>query len=429
MQGDSAPRRDSMKTPSLKINFAWAFIGNAVYALCGYLLLTILTKTSSVETVGLWGIAQAVTLPVATFFSLRLCTVNITDVRREYHTGHYVAVRLAASVLSAMVIAVIGFLFYPPHTAAVIALMGVSQSIAEIRSYFLSNMQKYERLNLATLSQIIEGLLTLLLFGVLFWMSRNLLLAIVGTIVSRLLVLCFYDIPVSAKVLIAHHKHEDALYRPVWHWDALWKLSAQAAPLAVVAGIGTVFQNIPRIVMDRQIGREAVGYFTAMSMLLVAYTMVNAALGNAALPRLSRYFAENTKAFVWLLVRLIGINFALGVVFVAVVFFFGKPLLTLLFTADYAQHKNVLVMLAVSSCLLSVFSISNWGLNATRRFAVQVPIYIGTAVISGGCSILLIPRCGIMGGAYAFIISYLFGLSLCLACVAMAIRKKVCYAG
>ncbi|MGH2271240.1 lipopolysaccharide biosynthesis protein [Anaerohalosphaeraceae bacterium U12dextr] len=416
-----------MKTPSLKINFAWAFIGNAVYALCGYLLLTILTKTSSVETVGLWGIAQAVTLPIATFFSLRLCTVNITDVRQEYHTGHYIAVRLAASVLSAMVIAVIGFLFYPPQTAAVIAMMGVSQSVAEIRSYFLSNMQKYERLSLATLSQIIEGLLTLLLFGVLFWMSRNLLLAIVGTIVSRLLVLCFYDIPISANILIAHHQQEEALYRPIWHWDVLWKLSVQAAPLAVVAGIGTVFQNIPRIVMDRQIGREAVGYFTAMSMLLVAYTMVNAALGNAALPRLSRYFAENTKAFVWLLIRLMGLNLGLGIVFVAVVFFFGKPLLTLLFTANYAQHKNVLVMLAVSSCLLSVFSVSNWGLNATRRFAVQVPIYIGTAIISGGCSMLLIPRCGIMGGAYAFILSYLFGLSLCLVCIAMAIKHKVCY--
>lgn len=424
MQGDSAPRRDSMKTPSLKINFAWAFIGNAVYALCGYLLLTILTKTSSVETVGLWGIAQAVTLPVATFFSLRLCTVNITDVRREYHTGHYVAVRLAASVLSAMVIAVIGFLFYPPHTAAVIALMGVSQSIAEIRSYFLSNMQKYERLNLATLSQIIEGLLTLLLFGVLFWMSRNLLLAIVGTIVSRLLVLCFYDIPVSAKVLITHHKQGDALYRPVWHWDALWKLSAQAAPLAVVAATTAVFQNIPRIVMDRQIGREAVGYFTAMSMLLVAYTMVNAALGNAALPRLSRYFAENTKAFVWLLVRLIGLNFALGVVFVAVVFFFGKPLLTLLFTPDYAQHKNVLVMLAVSSCLLSVFSVSNWGLNATRQFAVQVPIYIVTLFSSLVSSVLLIPHYNMYGASLALMICYIVGSIGCLYFVIMAISKN-----
>jgi O-antigen/teichoic acid export membrane protein len=102
-----------MKTPSLKINFLWAFAGNAFYSLCGYLMLTILAKIAPVEMVGLWGVGQAVTLPVATFFSLRLSTVNITDVRNEYEAGHYIATRLLASLMSVVVAAAIGFIFYP----------------------------------------------------------------------------------------------------------------------------------------------------------------------------------------------------------------------------------------------------------------------------------------------------------------------------
>ena len=299
MQGDFINNRGKMKHPSLKINFAWAFVGNAFYALCGYLMLTILAKTSSVETVGLWGVAQAVTLPVATFFSLRLYNVNITDIRNEYQTGHYIAVRLLASLMSVIVAVLIGFIFYPVNVAMVIAMMGISQSVAEVRLYFLSNMQKFERLSLSTVSQIYEGLLTLLLFGLLFLFSKNLSLAILGTIVSRFFVLLIYDMPVSAKVLSAHLETFTG-YLPHWEWPLLWKLFRLSAPLAVVAGITTVSQHIPRLVMDKTLGREAVGYFTALSLFLIAFTMINTALGSTSLPRLSRYFVENTKAFVWL---------------------------------------------------------------------------------------------------------------------------------
>jgi O-antigen/teichoic acid export membrane protein len=421
-------KRDSMKPPSLKVNFAWAFIGNAFNALCGYLMLTILAKASSAETVGLWGIAQAVTLPVATLFSLRLYTVNITDIRNEYQTGHYIAVRLVASLVSVMVAVLIGFVFYPAGVAIVIAMMGISQSVAEVRLYFSSNMQKFERLSLSTLSQIYEGLLTLLLFGLLFWFSRNLSLAIAGTIVSRVLILLSYDIPVSARVLSAHLESFTG-YRPRWEWPRLRALFRQSIPLAVVAGIMTVSQNIPRLVMDHTLGRKAVGYFTALSLLLVVFTMIHAALGNTALPRLSRYFAENTRAFVRLFVRLNGLVLVLGIAFVAVAFFFGRPILSLLFTPEYAQHKDVFVMLAVSSCILSVFSVSNWALNATRQFAVQMPIYTGTAIVCGIASWLLIPPYGLMGGAYAFMISYLFGTAACLVFVVKAIRKVTAIAG
>ncbi|MGA2173319.1 MAG: polysaccharide biosynthesis C-terminal domain-containing protein [Sedimentisphaerales bacterium] len=112
-----------------------------------------------------------------------------------------------------------------------------------------------------------------------------------------------------------------------------------------------------------------------------------------------------------------------------VAFFFGKPILWLLFTEEYAQYKDGLVMLAASSCILSVFGVSNRGLSATRQFAVQVPIYIGTAIVSGISSLLLIPKCGLMGGAYVFIISYIFGTTICLVFVVKAIKRVTANAG
>ena len=411
-----------MKTPSLKINFAWAFIGNAVNALCNYLLLMILAKTAPVETVGLWGVAQAVTLPIATFFSMKLSTVNITDVRMDYKPGHYVTARLLASLASVVVAISAGFLFYSFSVACLITMMSISYSAAEIRLYFISNTQKHERFGLVTVSQIGVGVLTLLLFGSLFILTKNLAIAISGTILSRTFVLLCYDMPVSAKVVSAHD-HSFSGYKPLWESKALWGLLRRSAPLAIVATVGNISQNIPRIVMDKTLGREAVGYFTALSTLLVVYTMVNAAMGNAVLPRLSKYFTQNKKAFVWLYVRLVALNLCIGVMFVVAVFFLGRIALTVLFTPDYAQHNDVLVMMAVSTCILSVFGVSNWALNATRQFAIQVPIYIGTALVSLTFSLLLIPVYGIMGGAFVFIIKYIFGTTICIIFIIKAVGK------
>jgi O-antigen/teichoic acid export membrane protein len=394
-----------MKPSSLKINFVWAFFGNAISAFCQWLMLVILTKSASVETVGLFGLAQAVALPVSMLFSLKLQLANVTDVRRDYEVGHYTAIKCVTFLATVVVIGLIGIVCYPGNTALVLFVLGIGYAINEFREYFLSIMQKYERMDYMSVARISQGVLSLVLFGAIFLVSRNLVLSIFGMIAARLLLLVFYDIPVASRIASSHDPAFDGFW-PKWEWTPLWRLVRLTAPLGLVGWMATLFTSIPRIVMDGISGRESVGYFSAISSLLVVGTMITAAMSQTASPRMATYFIENKKAFVLLFLKLLGVSVAIGALAVVMVAFFGRPILVLLFTEEYAQHNPVFLLITVAGCILFMFYAVNTAQTSMRQFTVQLPIY---AIAVAACFIsskLLIPRYDMLGAAWSLIVCY-----------------------
>ena len=81
-----------------------------------------------------------------------------------------------------------------------------------------------------------------------------------------------------------------------------------------------------------------------------------------------------------------------------------------MFKPEYAQYNNILVWTAVSGAVLFIFSFLNCGLNAARKFGVQIPIYAGAAAINLLLAFLFIPRFGMVGAVWAIIGTYSFGL-------------------
>lgn len=261
-------------------------------------------------------------------------------------------------------------------------------------------MQKAERMDLISVSRVLQGFLSLIMFGVLFWFSKSLAFSIVGLIIARLAVLFLYDVPVSKKLLVTENFEQAALGKgtaPNWHKAKLWQLVKLTAPLGVVAGLTTLFTSIPRLVLDKFVGREQVGYFAALSSLLVVGSMMMAALGQSTMPRLAKYYAENRRGYKLLLTKLTTVALVIGVTGVIVSILFGKQILTLMFTLEYAKHSGVFVHLMAAGSVLLLFSCMNIGLTAARKFAVQLPLYVLSAAACAASAFLLIPRYGMQG--------------------------------
>jgi len=407
---------------SLKKNFIWAFAGNAVSAFCMWLILILLTKWAAVETVGVFGVAQAIGLPISMLLSLKLQVAQVTDARDEFDFGHYYALRVITSAMAVLITAIVGFAIYEFDTAIIIAVLGLGYAIMSFREVFLAVMQKSERMDLMAVSRVFQGLFSLLLFGCFFWFTKNIVFAILGLVIARIIVLLFYDVPVSRRLL-----HKNGYSKPIvpqWHSNIIWKLAKTTAPLGLVAWLGTLFTSLPRLFLDKFSGRENVGYFVAMSSLLVAGTMIIAALTQAASPRLAKYYAENIKAYKVLLLKLTIVGIGLGFTGIITSVFFGRQILTLLFTPEYAKHNNVFVLLVVAGLLLMLFSFMTVGLTAARKFSVQVPLYAICAIVCCVSSLFFIPKWGMTGAAASLIVCYLTGLTSCLCYVKKAIRIK-----
>src|SRR5690606_37411426 len=91
---------------TLRANFSWTFIGNAVNAAAWFLMTVVLARLGSPADVGLFALGLATTAPVFMFATLRLRDVQATDTKQEYQFGDYFALRLVTTTLAFL--AVIG---------------------------------------------------------------------------------------------------------------------------------------------------------------------------------------------------------------------------------------------------------------------------------------------------------------------------------
>lgn len=415
------------KPLSLRKNFAWVFVGNTISMFCMWLLLVLLTKLAPPETVGLFAVARAIGLPISLLLSLKLGVVQLTDTKSDYYFGDYYALKIITSIVTIFVISIAGFVLYPLNTWLVITLLGMGYTIIAFRELFLVVMQKAERMDKMSISRIMQGLLSVGMFGSLFWLTNSLALGILGLIVARILVLYFYDVPVARKMLadkdIAPSNPNKKII-PSWQIGKLWKLTRLTIPLGLVAWLGSMFASTLCLVMDKFVGRKEVGYFAAISSLLVVGRMLISALGEAILPRLSKYYVSSPRAYKLLLLKFSGVALFIGVAGVVVSILFGKLILTLMFTAEYAEHSRVFIQLMVAGSVLLLFTCMNIGLTAARKFVVQVPIY---AVAAGVCAVsafLLIPAYGMIGAAWSLSICYFTGFAGCLLFVVLTLRKS-----
>ncbi len=122
--------------------------------------------------------------------------------------------------------------------------------------------------------------------------------------------------------------------------------------------------------------------------------------------RLARFHAERDRAaFIGLLGKLAIFFTACCAVSVAIVLVAGRPILTALYTAEYAGETSILLLLTISFGVGALVSIFGFGITAARRFLAQVPLVAMSVVVAIVASALLIPRMGAIGAAWAVLVS------------------------
>src|SRR5262249_54847105 len=91
----------------------------------------------------------------------------------------------------------------------------------------------------------------------------------------------------------------------------------------------------------------------------------------------------------------------LGLVGILVTVLAGKPLLRLLYTAEYAQHAEVLIYLAITAGMSFVASFLGFGMTAARYFRVQAPLFLRVGLVTILACAALVTSHGLPGVALA----------------------------
>ena len=410
---------------TLRANFQWTFVGNMVNALSQWAVLMVLAKLGDEASVGRFSTGLAVTAPVMAFAMLQLRSVQVTDARGNFPFADYFGTRIAWTVFGGVAILFWAFAAgYDRQTVWVITLVGLAKAIDSLSDIIRGIFQRYERMDFSGISLGVRGLAGLLGFGTVQWITRDVVAASAGMAVAFLASFLFYDVVCATRVLrlASHGDQEPGRFRARFDRKAMLKLTLIALPLGLVMGLIALQVNIPRLVLERYGGLEAIGYFTVMVYPMLAGQMVIGALGQSAAPRLARYYVEDTDAYRRLLGKLLLLAGGIGVALVVGTALLGGPVLALLYRPDYAAYHREFVVLAIAAAVQLISSCWGYALTSARRFRVQVSLVSISCIATTVAAFVLVPKWGVMGAALTVLITSIVSWGVYLLAMRSALR-------
>ncbi|AQQ55142.1 lipopolysaccharide biosynthesis protein [Planococcus lenghuensis] len=402
---------------SLKKNILWVFLGNLVYAICQWGILISITKLGSPEIVGQYALGLAIAAPYFIFFNMNLRTVMVTYQTEKYAFREYLTLRIMMLIV-ALLVSFISSLFFTLNlvTLAVVLLVSLSKLVESISDIFHGTFQSMEKMRLIAVSKILKGIISLFVIVFFMYQTGNLLVALAGLVLSWLAILFFYDYKACFSVLVSSMpKNNRQKYKIYWTRKNLKELLSISVPLGVVAGLDSLHLNVPRYFIEHLYGEEMLGFFVAVTYLMVIGSTIIGAIGQAVLPRLSiLYSNKEFNAFIKFTFSFIVFSFIIGLFGVLISVIIGKEALALIYSPEYAAFSTTLNWTMVAATIWYVSSAVGTSINATRQFIAQIPIYM---LMTGACSLssyFLIPAFGLPGGAMALCIGMMVRLVISL---------------
>jgi O-antigen/teichoic acid export membrane protein len=364
-------------------------------------MLSALAKLGNAAVVGQFALGLAITAPVFMLTNLQLRGVQATDARSEYEFGHYFTLRLVASLCGIAIVAGIALVGgYEPTTATVVMLVAVAKAIESVSDVVAGLLQKHERLDQVAVGLLLKGVISVVAFTIVYRVSHRLTAAVLALVCSWAAVALCYDLRLALRL--------EGTVRQFFSADRrkLWQLVITSAPLGLVMAMVSLNVNVPRYVIEHQLGQRELGIFAALAYLLTATGLIVSALGQSASVRLSRRFASgDMNGFRSLIGRLVLFGASVGVVGVPLAWLLGRWLLTLLYAPEYADYMGTFLIMVATVGVMAVASFLGYGMTAARKFKAQVPILGAVAATTIVLSVLLVPRFGLAGAAVALLAS------------------------
>lgn len=367
------------------------FAGNSVYAAGQWAILSLFAKLGGSEMLGAYALAVAIVSPVLMLSHLNLRAVLATDTGARHPFGDYLAVRYGSTLLGIFAIGLLAA-GYSPQLALTIVGVGLAQSSENLSDIYYGAMQRRERMDQIAWSMIARAVFSAIAVGLALWRTHNLLAAVGALVAGRLVVLLGFDrVAGSAGERLTSSG-----------WRTRLSIARTALPLGLVLMLVSLNSNLPRYAIERYLNLAQLGGFAAAaSFVTVGGTIVNA-LGQAATPRLARFFeAGEWRASFRLSTRLTALAAGLGVAGVAGAALFGRLLLRLIYRPEFESYSGILIAMAGVGAAGYAASMLGYVVTSARVFDAQLPLFALVAAACGAASWILIPRVGLAGAPIA----------------------------
>jgi O-antigen/teichoic acid export membrane protein len=394
----------------VKRNVAWTSAGYAVYTLCQWIILLVVARLIGVRGVGQLGFALAVCAPITLFTNLGLRIGQATDARSEFPFGIYWSVRILGSVAAYVLVVLLTLVLdQEADTERVVLLVGVTKFVEAQCDVFYGLFQRHERMDLMARSLIVRGVIGVVALTLACGLSGRLEFGLAAQAAAWLAVFLLLDLRHAVRIFgpaggASPDGGEHTAIRPSWSAGPILALCRRSLPLGFSGSLISLRQATPRLVVERLLGIEAVGLFTAMYYLLTAVVLFINAIGHTLSARLARLYARaEAAAFRRLLGRLALLGAVVGLTLFGLALLFGEAGIARLYGEQFRAAAGVLTLLMAAAGPRFAASLLQFGVVASRQFATHLVIQAIMFILAVFLNLALVAQYGLAGAGWAVI--------------------------
>ncbi|MEQ9414063.1 MAG: oligosaccharide flippase family protein, partial [Cyclobacteriaceae bacterium] len=309
---------------------------------------------------------------------------------------------------------------YDNSTSRVVMLIAMTKAVDALSEVLHGYFHKHEFMRIIAISRLAKGGLSLILFVTLMFHTGSLTLGLVGMLLASFCTLALFDIP-SVLCIIPDSMFMSIM--PRLNVRCIFSLIWVSIPAGLSTGLMSLSTNIPRYFIEYKMDANSLGIFAALAYTLVAGEMIMRSVRQAILPRLVHHHKNyNTRAFSKILIKLLCFGFALGVTGVLIASSLGPMIVGWLYGKEYSDQSHVFLWLVIANAI-RMSAVPPGALRAMNLYWLDLSIRICGIITLTFSLTLLLPTYGLVGAAYAIVISSSTSSILCIVAVIIKLNE------
>jgi O-antigen/teichoic acid export membrane protein len=374
-------------------SLGWTLAGEVMFAAGQFGMLVVMARLGSEAALGRYALGIAIATPLFVITSLHLRPTYVVSDDSRFEFGDYFGLRLIGAPLALVMAAAWSFAIgHDTETLAMIALVAVTRLSELVSDMCHAAAGRAEKLRRVGIARALRGMLLLAATAGALVVGASPVVAVgCGAIVGLMLTL-LYDLPTARQFVSV---------RPRFDRERMLGLTKLAAPVGLAGGLLGLTMNTPAYVLEQVAGLEELGRYTAVTSVIYISGVLNMAMGSAAIPRLARLYEADTRGFVRVLLRLVGLAILLNGLIFAGCIVAGRMYLEVAYGEAYGVLEEELFYAGVIVIATGLANLLSQTLVAMKFFRLQFVISVATFIAGIGLSVWLVSTRGLVGGVAA----------------------------
>ncbi len=378
-----------------KKDFIWNVLGLTINAFNSLFFLIIVNRINGEVAGGVFTYAYSL---ICLFYIIGLFytrTYQVSDVSGKYKNKDYIVSRAISCVMMFIITVITVMIFqYDTTKSIVIILLCLYRLIEAFADVFLGILQKEGFLYKAGFSLFIKGIVALILFMIVDYVTKDMILSCVTIVFVNLGLFLLYDLKNTRKYIGKEYSFHNAI-----------SILKNSFPVFVFSFLNIYLINSTKYILDFVSDATLQNIYGIILMPGTVLSLCAQYIINPYIVPLTDLFKRKKyNEFRRTLLKIIAVICFLGILCIIGAYILGIPVLNLIYGIELSKYKTDLLIIILGSIFVALIAVISSGLTILNKNYIQMYIYIFSSILSTVLGIVLINQFKVLGASLTYLI-------------------------